>query len=196
MGAVTRAVACTLFSNEISDAEAIAMLTSLHKMLDTCLTWLLISLMIILTVVVMVAVFYRRFGSSLVWYDEVASVLMAWITYYGAALAALRRQHIGFDGVLMRLPVTLRLVMVVIAEAAVIAFFALLAWTGIQVLRVVGDEFLVSLPWVPVMLTQSVIPISAVLFIICEMASLPAYWRSVRAGHAADHGAPRIEIGN
>ena len=56
------------------------MLTSLHKMLDTCLTWLLISLMIILTVVVMVAVFYRRFGSSLVWYDEVASVLMAWIT--------------------------------------------------------------------------------------------------------------------
>ena len=57
------------------------MLTSLHKTLDTCLTWLLISLMVILTVVVMVAVFYRRFGSSLVWYDEVASVLMAWITY-------------------------------------------------------------------------------------------------------------------
>ena len=172
------------------------MLTSLHKTLDTCLTWLLISLMVILTVVVMVAVFYRRFGSSLVWYDEVASVLMAWITYYGAALAALRRQHIGFDGVLMRLPVTLRLVMVVVAEAAVIGFFALLAWTGVQVLRVVGDESLVSLPWVPVLLTQSVIPISAVLFIICEVASLPAYWRNVRTGHAADHGAPSIEMGN
>ena len=116
------------------------MLTSLHKMLDTCLTWLLISLMIILTVVVMVAVFYRRFGSSLVWYDEVASVLMAWITYYGAALAALRRQHIGFDGVLMRLPVTLRLVMVVIAEAAVIGFLRLARVDRHSSAGVIGDK--------------------------------------------------------
>ena len=51
-------------------------------------------------------------------------------------------------------------------------------------LRVVGDECLVSLPWVPVMLTQSVIPISAVLFIICEMAELAGLLaQRRRAGH-------------
>lgn len=165
------------------------MIHSLKRTLDVGLQWLLIGLMIALTVIVMVAVAYRKFGYSLVWYDEVASVLMAWITYYGAALAALRRQHIGFDGVLLRLPLTARLVAVLAGEAVVIAFFALLAWAGIRVLSVIGDEALISLPWVPVTVTQSVIPISAVLFIVCELLSLPEYLRKVMAGEGG-HGPP------
>jgi hypothetical protein len=35
---------------------------------------------------------------------------------------------------------------------------------------------LVSLPWVPQRLTQSVIPIGAVLFIIAELVTLPEVW--------------------
>jgi hypothetical protein len=54
-------------------------------------------LMVSLTTLVIVAVIYRKAGASLSFYDEVASVVLAWITYYGAALAALRRKHIGFD---------------------------------------------------------------------------------------------------
>lgn len=164
------------------------MFHSLKRTLDVGLQWLLIGLMILLTVIVMLAVGYRKLGASLVWYDEVASVLMAWITYYGAALAALRRQHIGFDGVLLRLPPPLRLVAIVVAEVVVIAFFALLAWTGMKVLTVVGDESLISLPWVPVSVTQSVIPISAILFIVCELLSIPEYARKVMAGEAVGHG--------
>ncbi len=175
------------------------MIHALKRSLDVGLQWLLIGLMILLTVIVMLAVIYRKFGSSLVWYDEVASVLMAWITYYGAALAALRRQHIGFDGVLLRLPPKARLVAVLVGEAVVIGFFALLAWMGIKVLAVIGDEGRISLPWVPATFTQSVIPISAMLFIICELLSLPEYLRKIMAGegghgpgeaHSADaHGA-------
>lgn len=163
------------------------MIQTLKRTLDVGLQWLLIGLMVLLTVVVMIAVGYRKFGDSLVWYDEVASVLMAWITYYGAALAALRRQHIGFDGVLLRLPPRLRFAAVLVGEVVVIAFFALLAWTGMKVLAVVGDESLISLPWVPVSVTQSVIPISAVLFIVCELLSLPDYLRKVMAGESG-HG--------
>lgn len=163
------------------------MLDALKRTLDVGLQWVLIALMVVLTVVVMAAVAYRKLGASLVWYDEVASVLMAWITYYGAALAALRRQHIGFDGVLLRLPPPARLAAVIVGEIVVIAFFALLAWAGVKVLAVVGDETLISLPWVPVMATQSVIPISAVLFIVCELLSLPEYARAIMSGHSA-HG--------
>ena len=152
--------------------------------------------MVVLAVEVMAGVIFRFAGHSLIWYDEVASVLMAWITYYGAAYAALRRQHIGFDGVLLRLPQTLRMAMVVVAEIAVIGFFALMAYTGIAVLRVVGDEALISLPWVPALVTQSVIPISAILFIVCELVSLPPYWRSVRDGSSTHGGAPAVDIGN
>ena len=141
-------------------------------------------LLVTLTVVVVFAVVYRRAGHSLVWYDEVASVLLAWLTYYGAALAALKRAHIGFSGLVDSLAPRLRVVGVLFGEACVIGFFALLAWTGWQLLQVLQGLHLVSLPWVPVQLTQSVIPIGAALFIVAQLLSLPEVLRRAR------HGAP------
>ena len=52
------------------------------------LEWTTIILMVSLSVVVIVAVFFRMFGSSLSWYDEVAAIQLSWVTYYGATLAA------------------------------------------------------------------------------------------------------------
>ena len=52
--------------------------------------------MVALALVVVLGVVFRRLGAALVWYDEVASILLAWLTFYGAALAALHRAHIGF----------------------------------------------------------------------------------------------------
>ena len=56
-----------------------------------------------LALVVVVGVGFRKAGAALVWYDEVASILLAWLTYYGAALAALRRAHIGVPTLAERL---------------------------------------------------------------------------------------------
>lgn len=162
-------------------------MTTLHRLLDWLLQWTVIVLMVVLTVVVILAVFARKFGASLVWYDEVASVLLAWVTYYGAALAALKRRHIGFDGVLLRLPLGARMAAVIISEVLVIGFFLLLGWAGLEVLAVVGGDRLVSLPWVPIMVTQSVIPIGAALFIIGELVSLPAYWQAMMMGRSLEH---------
>ena len=78
--------------------------------------WVLIFLMVALTVVVIVAVVYRKAGASLSWYDEVAAIQLAWVSYYGAALAALKRRHIGFDGVLLSIPMPGRMAAVVAAE--------------------------------------------------------------------------------
>ncbi len=163
------------------------MLHTLRTAISRLLESVLISLMIALTVMVIVAVFYRKFGAALSWYDEVASIVLAWITYYGAALAALKRQHLGFDSVLLSLPQGARAVAVIVAEVLVIGFFVLLGWAGFRVLQVVGDETLISLPWVPVLVTQSVIPIGCALFVICELLSLPDYWRSVMAGRSLEH---------
>lgn len=145
-------------------------------------------LLVTLTVVVVVAVVYRRAGHSLVWYDEVASVLLAWLTYYGAALAALKRAHIGFTGLVDGLEPRLRLAAVLFGEGCVIGFFALLAWTGWKVLQVLDGIYLISLPWVPVQLTQSVIPVGAVLFIIAQLLSLPEVLRRAREGGRSGHG--------
>jgi TRAP-type C4-dicarboxylate transport system permease small subunit len=142
-------------------------------------------LLVTLTAIVVVAVIYRRTGYSLVWYDEVASVLLAWLTYYGAALAALKRAHIGFTGLVDSFQPHLRVAAVLFGEICVIGFFALLAWTGWQVLQVLRGIHMVSLPWVPVQLTQSVIPIGALLFIVAQLLSLPEALRRARDGAPA-----------
>ena len=169
------------------------MLHRFRRNLDIALQWTVVGLMVALTVMVIVAVFYRKFGASLSWYDEVASVMLAWITYYGAALAALRRQHLGFDGVLLRMPVQSRMIAVALAETLVIGFFVLLAWAGWSVLEVVGDENLISLPWISVSVTQSVIPIGAALFVLCELLSLPEAWRSARDGRSLEQPEVLVE---
>lgn len=130
-------------------------------------------LMAVLAGVVVVGVVFRKLGAALVWYDEVASILLAWLTYYGAALAALKRAHIGVPTVVRRLGGRWKVMAVAIAETAVIGFFVVVAWAGWQVLRILGGTTLVSLPWVPATLAQSVIPIGAVLFIVAEVLSLP-----------------------
>lgn len=128
-------------------------------------------LMVSLAAVVIVGVLFRKFGAALVWYDEVASILLAWLTYYGAALAALERSHIGVPTVVRALRGRGRLVTVLAAETVVIGFFAVVAWAGWQVLLVLGGTTLVSLPSVPAAVAQSVIPIGAVLFIAAELVS-------------------------
>ncbi len=129
-------------------------------------------LMTALAVTVVVGVTFRKLGAALVWYDEVASILLAWLTYYGAALAALERAHIGVPTVVDRLTGRTRTVVVLLAETSVIAFFAVVAWAGWRVVRVLGGTTLVSLPWVPAAVAQSVIPIGALLFIAAQLASV------------------------
>ncbi len=162
--------------------------------IETLLEWVLILLMVTLTVVVVVAVVYRKLDASLSWYDEVASVLLSWVTYYGAALAALKRKHIGFDTVLLSIPMPARMWAVALSEVLVVGFFVLLAWAGWEVLRVLEGMTLISLTWVPVQFTQSVIPIGAALFIICELASLPEYWRATANGVSFEHAEIEEEI--
>ena len=43
-----------------------------------------------LAVEVIAGVVFRYSGYALVWYDEVATILLAWVTYYGSALAVPR----------------------------------------------------------------------------------------------------------
>lgn len=168
-------------------------MTAVSTIFQRILEWVTILLMIILTVIVLIAVIYRIAGDSLSWYDEIASILLSWITYYGAALAALKRRHIGFDGVILNLPIPLRKFGVIASEILVISFFVLLAWAGFVILEVLEGDTLVSLTWMPVQITQSVIPIGAVLFIAAELMSLPMYWRAVMSGVSLEHGEPAEE---
>ena len=152
-----------------------------------------IILMVALAVEVTIGVAFRYAGYSLAWYDEVASILLAWVTYYGAALAALRRAHLGVPELVAKLPPHARVVVAVVAEAFVFGFFIVLAWVGYSVLEVLVTDTLVSLPQVSVAYTQSVIPVSAAMFIIAEALVLPDVLREARTPRPA-HSSEPVEV--
>ena len=159
------------------------MLTRLRAGFEHLLEGIVILLMVALAVEVILGVGFRQMGKALVWYDEIASVTLAWLTYYGAALTALKGGHIGVPELVRMLPPRWRVPFVLLAETIVIVFFAVLAWTGWYVIEVLATDTLVSLPAVSVQYTQSVIPISAVLFIIAELLRLPLLLAEARKPH-------------
>ncbi|MYF60647.1 MAG: TRAP transporter small permease [Gammaproteobacteria bacterium] len=161
-------------------------MTTLRTRFERRLEAGVLELVAALAVGVVMGVGCRKFGAALVGYDEVASILLAWLTYYGAALAALKRAHIGFPNLVRRLGRPWRIPVVVAGEAVVIAFFLVAAWAGWRVLVILEGSGMVSLPWVPTRLTQSVIPIGCVLFVIAQLLSLP---EMLRGGEDADGAA-------
>lgn len=169
------------------------MLSQFRRYYQLALEYILIFLMVVLTLIVVIAVIYRKAHASLSWYDEVASVLLAWLTYYGSALAAINREHIGFNGIINAMKPALRVPVIIFGEVLIIGFFVVLAWVGIDVLKILGGDALTSLTWVPTRLTQSVIPIGAVLFIIAESLSIPDLLKKAKSADGiAEHDAVEI----
>ena len=156
-----------------------------------------------LTVLVIAGFCFRYAGHSLSWYDEIASVGLVWLTYYGSALAALKGAHIGVPGFVNAMPPGLRLASALFAEAVVFIFFIMLTWTGVQVLIVLSGDYLVSLDWMPQRVTASAIPIGAALFLIAEALRIPKVLRDARGSgfidteaiEAMSHGAPDLSGG-
>ena len=154
--------------------------------LESFLETVVLFLMTTLAVLVVVGVGFRKAGAALVWYDELASILLAWLTYYGACLAALRNAHIGFPTFVAATTPATRRALILTREAIVVGFFLLVAWAGWQVQRVLAGTYLVSMPSIPTGLAHSVIPVGALLFIIAELTALPA---RLAVGTGAD-GSP------
>jgi TRAP-type C4-dicarboxylate transport system permease small subunit len=157
----------------------------LRRALERLLEIVCVLLMVGLAVVVLLAVVYRYTGASLVWYDEIAAIMLVWLTYYGAALAALRRAHLGFPGIVNGMAPAWRAPILILAETIVIGFFLVLAWYGWEVVVILGGDRLTSLPWVPVWFTQSVIPVGSVLIALAEALTIPERWRETQAGVVA-----------
>lgn len=155
-----------------------------------------------LTVLVICGFCFRYAGYALSWYDEIASVGLVWLTYYGSALAALRGAHIGVPGFVNVMPPSARVAATLFAEAVFFIFFIMLAWTGFQVMAVLGNDSLISVEWIPQRVTSSAVPIGAVLVILAEALRIPRLLKDARgkgfidteAIEAMSHGAPDLSV--
>ena len=161
-------------------------LDKISRVLETILISISVTILSVLAIIIITSVFTRYFGSSLHWADEVASTLLAWLTFYGSAYCALKRSHMGFGGLVASMSLINRKLLFVLCEVIVIGFFTTMAWAGYYLLDIYGDETLTSLTWIPLKVTQSALPIGAALFVVAQICSIPKAWNMVINGSCAE----------
>jgi TRAP-type C4-dicarboxylate transport system permease small subunit len=148
----------------------------MHRLLGrlvTLIEWWAVFLLAALAVLVCLGVFFRYFlNSSLVWYDEFASYMLVWLTFYGAVVADYHRRHINFDLLVNKLAPPARRAVDVIGELAVLGFQFVLCYYGWVLLQRMGDETAIALPWVKVSWITSVLPITGALLLVISVARL------------------------
>lgn len=159
--------------------------------IETALVWLIETICLALLIALALSVIYsttmRYLGASPSWYDEIASVLLAWLTYFGATYALFLRHHMSFGGIVTALPRRAAIALALFSEFLVVGFFAVVAWYGNAVLAVAKWDSLLSIRWMTLDIVQSVIPITAVLMIIGTFLTMPRALRNAAAGIDTDH---------
>src|SRR5688572_12396359 len=109
--------------------------------LVTLVEWWAVLLLAALAVLVCFGVFFRYvLNASLSWYDEFASYMLVWLTFYGMVVADYRRKHIGFELFVDKLGPRSRRAVDFIAEVAVFGFQFVLCWYGWVLTRTMLDE--------------------------------------------------------
>jgi TRAP-type C4-dicarboxylate transport system permease small subunit len=155
--------------------------------------WWAVLLLAAMVVLVCLGVLFRYvLNSSLTWYDEFASYLLVWLTFYGTVVADYRRRHIGFELLVDKLPPRRRKVVDVIAEIAVLGFQFVLFYYGWVLTERMGDETAISLPWVKVSWISSVLPISGGLLLLISATRLAGILlgkTNQQGGHGAWSGS-------
>jgi TRAP-type C4-dicarboxylate transport system permease small subunit len=149
---------------------------AMERFLNRCITvleWWAVFLLVLMVTVVTLGVFFRYvLSASLAWYDEFASYLLVWLTFYGAVVASYRRRHIGFDMVVNRLLSSTRRKIEVVAELLILGFQVVLFYYGWNLMWKMGDETAISLPWVKMGWVYSVLPITGGLMLLISLERL------------------------
>jgi len=159
------------------------MLLRAYRGLVRLLEWWMSLLLIFMVVLVCLGIFYRYvLNAALPWYDEFASYLLVWLTFYGAVVASAHRRQIGFDTLVSRLAPRPRRSLEIAAELCVIAFQAVLLWSGWVLTAAVHGDTAVSLPWVRMSWVVSVLPVSGGLMLLTSLIHLVAPTPAPRGG--------------
>ncbi|WP_226623366.1 TRAP transporter small permease [Alloyangia pacifica] len=170
------------------------MLSRPTRWLDLFLQIATIAMIVALACVVLLGVAYRYSGQSLIWYDEVAAALLAWITFTGAALAVVRNSHMGFNGLMFGLPGAGRFALFGLVEVLFLTICLIVVWAGWAILEIFGDEVMTTVRFVPRAVLQGVLPVSFGLMILGRLLTLPERLKAVRDGVDPDTAEIEHEI--
>lgn len=108
----------------------------------------LISAMLIIVVVVTITQVVLRyaFNAPLIWSEELARLLIVWITFLGAAVVCWDGRHLNVEVFLKAAPQSLRRAMRLFNAAVSLLFLGVLGWHSITLVQIEMMQDLSALP--------------------------------------------------
>jgi TRAP-type C4-dicarboxylate transport system permease small subunit len=135
--------------------------------------WWAMFMLVLMVVLVCLGVFFRYvLSASLAWYDEFASYLLVWLTFYGAVVASYQNRHIQFGTIVERYTAKTRRKIEIVAELFVLGFQFVLFYYGWLLMQKMGDETAVSLVWIKMGWVYSVLPITGAIMLLISIERL------------------------
>lgn len=147
-------------------------LIHLSRRLNASIQSLVSILGIIMTMVVASQVFSRYvLNHSLFWSEELARLILVWLTFFGATVAYYHGRHPGVDTVFKRLPGNLkRMVELISCLAGMVLFTVMVIW-GAKFAWFVKLQITPALN-LPKWVVMAVVPVCGIIFLIHALANL------------------------
>lgn len=139
----------------------------MKKLLDRCVDFFTAMLVLGMTVVVFISVFYRYvLNHPLSWTEEVTRLMIVWLSFVGAYVAMREKKHIGFDLFVAKMPKNARRTVFALGQILIAVFLFVVVWEG----SIFAGEFLdVTMPYTNIPIgwfAYSVFPISGALMLM------------------------------
>ena len=120
--------------------------------------------------IVAIQVFFRYgLNHSLFWSEELARILLVWLTFFGATVAYFHKAHPGVDGLVRRLPARGRRMAALFSHLAALALFSVMVWYGMQFAYFVRLQITPALGW-PKWVVMAAVPGAGLVFWVHGLA--------------------------
>lgn len=149
-----------------------AALDRLADTLSRAVCWLLVGLGAVMSVIVLLQVFFRFvIYVPFPWSEEISRYLMIWLGMLGSFVALRKGRHIGVTFLMERLPAAAHRVLAPLVQAALIGFLAVITREGWDLALFNASQKSPAL-MVPMIFPYLAIPVGAALMVLELTAGL------------------------
>lgn len=148
-----------------------SLLEQASQRINALLEKILIVIGAAICIILFAQVVFRYAGASLGWSEEVSRHLLVAITFLGGSVAYKRASFIGLRGFGHQLGPIIQKLIVLGLNLLTLACFILIAWFGFAYTVKAAEQTSASLQ-IPMAIPFSVIPVSAVIFVVHVLADI------------------------
>ncbi len=132
----------------------------------TAVTWFLIGVLGVMTVVLFLSVLSRYlFAASVPWSDPLARYGQTWIMLIGSSLALRKGLHIGIDNLVNMLPAKFRQIVLHVNVLLIFCFAAAMTYQGFKLIDIASSQTIPEMG-IPMAWIYYMIPTAGVLLML------------------------------